>query len=87
MGTHSPYPLGTNQKLINKILLKVNHNTLKINFFLIDKGFTIMYNTYCDLVKLQSQTCPLGGMVNTSPSQGEDYGFDPRSGYQKIIQG
>ncbi len=25
MGTHSPYPLGTNQKLINKILLKVNH--------------------------------------------------------------
>ena len=23
MGTHSPYPLGTNQKLINKILLKV----------------------------------------------------------------
>ena len=29
MGTHSPYPLGTNQKLINKILLKVNHKSIK----------------------------------------------------------
>ena len=33
------------------------------------------------------KTCPLGGMVNTSPSQGEDYGFDPRSGYQEKYQG
>ena len=37
MGTHSPYPLGTNQKLINKILLKVNHNFFKKVKIIVDK--------------------------------------------------
>ena len=50
--------------------------------FIIDIQISFMYNTYCDLIKLQSQTCPLGGMVNTSPSQGEDYGFETRRDYQ-----
>jgi hypothetical protein len=38
LGDTVPYnPLGTNQKLINKILLKVNHNKFKveINFYLL----------------------------------------------------
>ena len=37
MGTHSPYPLGTKQKLINKILLKVNHKYLKKVKIVVDK--------------------------------------------------
>jgi len=44
VGTHSPHPLGTNQKLFNKILLKVNHNGLYFFVFTIALFDNLTYN-------------------------------------------
>jgi len=50
-GTHSPSPLETNQKLINEILLKVNHRFRLSNIFYLELQKQIYYNNAVFLKK------------------------------------
>lgn len=67
----SSYATGTYTPIIN-LFPKIDKDAKK----------ELTFNFQFCIILIAVCTCPLGGMVNTSPSQGEDYGFDPRSGYQ-----